>query len=70
MKDLNANDVEAAMRIEGSARLMGLKWWADTMAKIAKRVSKARRFGFRQAVRSFRSHPASEGPCIGQPDDR
>jgi hypothetical protein len=28
MKDLNANDVEAAMKHDrGSARSMGLRWW-------------------------------------------
>ena len=39
MKDLNANDLDAATKIiEGSARAMGLKWWrADPMAKLTKK---------------------------------
>ncbi len=41
MKDLNANDIEAASRIiEGSARAMGLAWWrARIMANQAPRVT-------------------------------
>ena len=40
MKDLNANDLDAATRIiEGSARAMGLEraWRAEAMAKLSKR---------------------------------
>jgi hypothetical protein len=44
MADLNANDIEAAMKmIEGSARSMGLKWWrAKIMAKLDQEAAKAR----------------------------
>ena len=44
MKDLNANDVEAAMLIiAGSARSMGIEVKGKAMAKIGKRTAAARK---------------------------
>ena len=43
MKDLNANDVEAACAwSRAPPARWAWKWWAEIMAKLAKRISKTR----------------------------